>query len=543
MKISNKLALESIVSHMPGHVYWKNAEGTYLGCNDRQARFLGLEKGSDVIGKTDFELPWPMEAAEEFRKNDIVVMQSGASIIAEETIQQNGRTLHLLSEKIPLKDENGNVIGILGISVDITLRVKMETALKIAKEKAEAANQAKSNFIANMSHDIRTPLAGLLGMAQTIQAQTNQDSIRQCADLLIFSGEELLNLLNEILEVTHIESGHTHQKSNDFLLTWLIKHNETLLMPAALHKNLTMRSIIDPHLPDALYGNEKLLNRILLNLVSNAIKFTEKGSVTIKANLVSHHENHIMLELIVEDTGIGIPENKIDGIFEHFTRLSHSYQGIYKGSGLGLFTVKHYLQKIKGHIKVLSEPGKGSQFIVHVPLQKSRRKLKPPAPHMKSSPIELPHDDDKPVAKILMIEDHPLVANAQIAILKKLGCELDYASNGKTALKKITKKLYDFIYLDIGLPDIDGITLAKQIRSMKNSLNTITPILALTAHISQQRKMECYAVGFQEIIIKPLMFTVAQQNITQYVSKPEAKQPINDNAPGDIKETENPRKS
>ena len=182
--ISN-LALDNILANLPGHVYWKDQSGTYLGCNDTQAQNLGFKSGSEIIGKTDFELPWPEASATMFRENDLAVMESGETLLTEEPSKMGGIDAIVLSHKIPLRNATGNIIGILGLSIDITKQKDAETQLTGAKEKAEAANRAKSAFIANMSHDIRTPITGMLGLAHSLKKTSETDSNKEDAAMLI----------------------------------------------------------------------------------------------------------------------------------------------------------------------------------------------------------------------------------------------------------------------------------------------------------------------------------------------------------------------
>ena len=234
----SEIILESILYYMPSHVYWKDRDGIYLGCNKRQAQTLGFEDSSGLIGKTDFDLPWPKESAEEFRKNDLHVMESGKPYSAEESFHFNGKETMVHSEKIPIREKDGSIVGVLGISTDIT-------ELSEAKKRAEAANQAKSEFIANMSHDLRTPMTGVMGMLEEIGQLANDitnapedavsiaGSMKEYVDIGKGSTDQLLNLFNEILETIKLDSGKREKIESHFNLVDDINSVANLLRSTA----------------------------------------------------------------------------------------------------------------------------------------------------------------------------------------------------------------------------------------------------------------------------------------------------------------------
>jgi len=382
--------LENIISLMPGHVYWKNRDSVYLGCNNQMAKTIGLKTRHNLVGKTDYDLPWNKKA-HLLIENDQNVMNTGVPQEFEERgTRSDGTLLVGQTNKTPLKNQKGDIIGVLGISLDITNLKKTEEKLKRAKVKAEAASHVKSEFIANMSHDIRTPITGMLGLTQALidQAEMTQSKIknispsnstqktlhfliREMSDitqyygkLLIISTDELLQLCNEVLEIIRLDSGKMDEKTGAFHLHDLVQHNVDLLRPVSAHKQLELTLRIDKNLPTYLLGFRIYLDRIILNLLSNALKFTEKGYVHISIGLAEKYKKPvpaggtINIQIIVEDTGIGIPKNKHKEIFAHFSRLNSSYQSTYKGSGLGLYSVKRYLEAMKGEVKIESEEKK-----------------------------------------------------------------------------------------------------------------------------------------------------------------------------------------
>ncbi|MBA2651053.1 MAG: PAS domain-containing sensor histidine kinase [Tatlockia sp.] len=385
-----EITLAGILENLPGHVYWKNQHSIYQGCNLAQAISAGFSTPAEMVGKTDNEMPWCHEAPI-LRESDLTVMNNKTSITREEASQLAGseHVSTFLSKKSPLFNAKGEVIGVLGISFDITERKEMEKELHQAKIAAEAANHAKSEFIANMSHDLRTPLTGIIGMTQEMfntaddirplieqatgdekaASQNNYftllkhivETVQEDSQLLIGATDELLELCNEILETMRLESGHKPIDAESFNLQDLIKRNISLLQPTAAHKKLSLSYEIDKLIPTYFCGLRNYLDRTLLNLLSNALKFTETGFVKLKVKLVDDsHSTYqtgesLIVEITVEDSGMGIPKDKFETIFEHFSRLTPSYQGMYKGAGLGLYTVKRYIEAMNATIEVDSE--------------------------------------------------------------------------------------------------------------------------------------------------------------------------------------------
>jgi two-component system aerobic respiration control sensor histidine kinase ArcB len=356
------LSLEHIVSNMPNHVYWKNAEGVYLGCNNRQAQTIGFRSGDEVIGKTDFDLPWGREAALVCRENDIRIMEAGASEEIVESAIINGKEQFFLSQKTCLKDSQGKVVGILGISVDITKQKETEKKLVEAKEIAEAANKLKSEFVQNMEHDIRTPFVGILGMTGILNDRETDPDKKEIIKAISACTQELLEYSCGILDFSQIEGGALPVISKKFNLIKLINSIEAIETPAAKMKKLDFTIECDDAMPKSLIGDEYRLKRILLNLLSNAIKFTEKGFVRLSIKWLKKDGRNVALRFIVEDSGIGIEQQKLNIIYERFSRLTPSNKGLYRGQGLGLRIVKQFVEDMDGDIEIRSVLAEGSCF-------------------------------------------------------------------------------------------------------------------------------------------------------------------------------------
>ena len=515
-KISQEIALDYIVAFMPGHVYWKDLEGIYLGCNDRQARSLGLVSSAEIIGKTDFELPWPAGSAEIFRKNDLQVIETGMSVVAEEKALIDGEKSILLTEKIPLQDKQGRVIGVLGISVDITDRKKLEAELQIAKEAAEAANHAKSEFLANMSHDIRTPLTGIIGASQLLFDYLRTEESIHILNIIIASSERLLHLLN------HILAGISAENINEGLINLEIvdlddklKSIYELELPQALVKDLNLKLLIDPKIPKYLKCDILKLERILINLIGNSLKFTEKqGHIEIGAKVIDSNNHMVEIEFSVTDTGIGIPSQQSAQIYDHFARINPADEGKYSGNGIGLFIVKKYIDLLGGTIHFSSKEGEGTSFVFNLKFEivttldnqydiNKTEKLSLAKLHALSKDND---EGDKKIVHptILLIEDEPLIRVVIQKLFEGCGATVYAVEDGEKGLIEAKKRKYDLIVTDIGLPDMSGDEFTAAFRQWEKKSTHSTTIAGLTAHADEPLKESCLFAGMDYIFIKPI---------------------------------------
>lgn len=533
----------NILSKLPTNVYWKDKNCVYMGCNDRLAKIMGLSSREAIRGMTDFDFDWGVEgAAESFVEFDKKIMRTKQSLTTEDVFKEaNGNLVTVLTNKTPLEDEQGNVVGLLAISVDITDKKKTELDLIKAKEQAELANRVKSEFITNMSHDIRTPLSGILGMGKILIKETKSETGKEAAINLIKSADILLDLLNQIIDFSRIESGNLPITDVKFNVKEIIENIGLLLAPSAKEKNLDLKINYDKKIPKQVIGDRIRIHRILLNLASNAIKFTQEGTVQISAKLAKKRNKDLVLKLTVQDTGMGIPLDRQQVIFSRFGKLAPSYERNYKGYGLGLSIVKQFISDIEGEVYVSSELGKGSLFTCLIPLRESLLQennelkisyeeeiegvtnvkdnfvdLKPD-----SSNIISTQDSKKKFFKILLVEDHPIARFAAKHQLEELNCEVDVAENGENAIKLIKQNRYDLIFMDIGLPDKSGIEVTSEVRDWEKNNNCHTPIVALTAHIDSENEKECLNVGMEQVLTKPLDEKKANEVLEKFIKEKE----------------------
>jgi len=498
-------------------VYWKDKEGLYLGCNSLQAYDLNLNSVDEIMGKTDYDFS-PKENADQFRAVDQKVMLEGKEIEVEEEIYIKGRPIIVLTRKIPLFTQDGAIIGILGISFDISDRKTQELELQDAKNRAEIANSAKTEFLNNMRHDIRTPLSGIVGFSEILKSESGEARIKEYADNLIASSHALLSLLDEVLEAVRVSAGDIPIIKRKFNLHESMEHVIALYRAKSQEKQLKLHLELDTKLPQYVIGDKIRFHRIVLELVGNALNFTDFGFVTINLTLARETERQFIIQLKVIDSGIGIPKERQEEIYIQFKRLTPSYQGTYKGVGLGLYVVKQFIDEMDGEIYVDSEPRKGTVFTCIVPLQKPllkdtldaedqqqiRTDVRYMTPISHETIIPSLTNESVPKTKVLIVEDNMIAQTVAKTLLSSMGCHVDVASSGVDALALYEQTDYDLIFMDIGLGEgMDGYEVTHYIRS-KTSPTRHIPIIALTAHAGDESKQRCIEAGMDAVLTKPL---------------------------------------
>jgi PAS domain S-box-containing protein len=390
-------ALRTVISMTPGNVYWKDPEGNYLGCNKNVADVLQLATPEEIIGRSDADVIGP-ELAEEARKIDAEVLETKQEKCLEEYgFDSNGVPATYLTRKTPLIDRHGKVQGVLGISFDITDRKYIEEKLKIAKQKAEAANQAKSHFLAMISHELRTPLTSILGFASLLeQASLTIDKKLEFTKHIIDSGSYLLSLINSLLDYNKLETNKFELVQLPLNLKELAANVVSMLNVTASVKSLPLRFEYSDQVPELVLGNNRVLRQILINLIGNAIKFTDKGHVTTRVTCLKETATSAMLEISVEDTGAGISPEEQRHIFKRFTQLGNVYtrNSSLTGTGLGLAIVKKLVKLLGGKIRVQSTLNKGSTFYFTCTFPKITQHDAPWLPYAAN-------------VKILVVQDNP----------------------------------------------------------------------------------------------------------------------------------------
>jgi two-component system, OmpR family, aerobic respiration control sensor histidine kinase ArcB len=534
-------ASQAIIAAMPNNVFWWSKNGKALGCNYNTLKFLGLNSVDEFIGMTyerAAELAgWTGGQAKSFEKDDLQVINTGTPILNKEEppiSDIHGKLFYYVTSRVPLFDKQNNIIGTLGISTDITERKQVEQ-IKLAKEKAEIANKAKTEFLENMRHDIRTPLSGIVGCAQLIQIQAdNPKKVAEYVDDLVQSSNALLEFLNKILESIQVASGEIPLLKRRFNLYQALEQIVQLNKPQANVKHLNLQLDYDKTIPAYLLGDPVRVQRILLELLTNALKFTDKGEIKVVARLMKSktQSGRLIVKLSVCDTGIGIPLDQQNEVYTRFKRLTPSYQGIYPGTGLGLSVVKQFMADLDGEIQLDSKPNQGSTFTCLIPFQESfstenGNEVEEVLPFAMDICLA-----DKKVAKVsttqeavittgshvLLVEDNLIAAKLAQNVLSNMNCRIDRVENGKAALLCVKKNHYDLILMDVGLPDVGGCELTQRIRLKQGHHNRSVPIVGLTAHIEIEKKQHCLANGMNAVYTKPLTPEKATEILNVFIS-------------------------
>ena len=362
-KESKEVAFDALFNLLNINFVWINPNGEILGCNKNMLSCLNMNSPNDFIGK--HPLDFSSKAAWE---NTQKVLETGNAITFEEVhTNENGDSVHFLSLKSPIKSNEGKIIGAVILAIDITDRKLLERELKESLEAAKLSDAVKTQFLRNMRHDLRTPLSGILSITQFLESSEEDATKKQYLGDINKSSESLLNHLNEILEYVKVESGELPILDKKFNIYRLLQDVYRMMKTAANSKTLDFQLIVDISLPHNVIGDAIRTERILINLISNAIKFTEKGHVKVSVNWHPKSDERGVIQFVIEDSGIGIPDDKQNIVFERFNRLNASYSGIYSGNGLGLKMVKQFLEEIGGQHELKSELGKGTEFKVFIP--------------------------------------------------------------------------------------------------------------------------------------------------------------------------------
>lgn len=644
-KLTTEIYLESILANLPDHVFWEDQNGIFLGCNDQQAKSFGYKKGTDVIGKSIDELGanigWSQKTIKRIKENDMQVMQGAQTITLEEYVNwADKKSRVFLSRKAPLHDKQGNCIGMLGMAFDITERKEMEEKLREAKIKAETANVAKSHFVANISHDLRTPLHTILGTAELMQVHEHFPEQDELIEAILQAGQELLKLVEKVLNFSEAAASGT--STDRFDLRHAVEAMVANYTKRAEEKQIDLIISYSDFVPHYVISDLHSIQRIIGNLLENAIKFTEKGYIMVAVESSSIKNDVASLQISVEDSGIGISKTDLAHIFDRFYRLAPSYVGHCKGMGLGLSIVKQLTDQLNGTLSVNSQAGKGTTFSCTLPFKlteslideetlrrqfhqthilivddllqrresllkqlpgqnvaarsskdalryfKTKESEKTPCnliiideditTHSPENLAQLFRDESslpqsplmvlcrkdgnhsptqeqkklfseilkKPLApselathivpawqrwlaayrrkthkplkqkiNVLLVEDDPLIQKFTYRLLIDCGCHVDVASDGKTALKK-AKNDYDLVLMDIGLPDIDGLTATREFREKVKDRKKKPIIVALTAHVSNEDKERCLAAGLDAFLTKPATYYDFQQLLKKF---------------------------
>ncbi len=510
--VQNQARLQSILDNATSLMYVKDLEGRYLLVNKQFKEVLNVTDNI-VIGKTDFDFTERRQALR-FKYTDDEVIRTCKPVQLEEIIDTPDGKHNILIIKFPLMNEQNEVYGISGIATDISERVKYEEQLIEAKRIAEDAKKLQEQFLANMSHEIRTPMNGIQGMTDLLLETKLTDEQRDFTTTIKRSSDNLLVIINDILDFSKIQAGKLTIEKIDFKLHEVTDNLTAIFRNRVQDKGLVLKFIIDEKIPSTLNGDPFRLNQILVNLIGNAIKFTHEGSINVGITTQHKTNEKVILNFSISDTGIGIPTDKINAIFESFTQASVETTRKYGGTGLGLAITKQLLEMQGGSISVESKINVGTIFTFSIPYGYNEQSSAPSnfeGNDVKNQKILL---KDK---KFLVVEDNEVNQKVIRHVLKKAGGMVEIANNGLEAIEFLKKSSsYDLIIMDLQMPEMDGYTATKFIRS---EMKLKIPIIAMTASAMKGEKLKCLEIGMNEYLSKPFDAAFLYKRISELISE------------------------
>lgn len=492
-----QVLLRTLIDNLPESIYFKDAQSRFLLANQFVARVMGAKSPEDLIGKSDFDF-YLADEAEKYYLDEQALLRSGESLInEEETVvdQVTGEQRWFLTTKVPVRDEQGVVNGVVGMGQDITERKQTERALHQALEAAQAAAQAKSEFLANMSHEIRTPMNGVIGMTSLLSDTNLTPEQREFVDIIRTSGDQLLTIINDVLDFSKIEAGRMELEEQAFDLRHCVETALDLVAQGAANKHLELAYVIEDGVPGALVGDVTRLRQVLVNLLANAVKFTQEGNVLLRVSPQPEVSgSRRTIRFAVKDTGIGISAADQAQLFDSFSQVDASTTRKYGGTGLGLAISQKLVHLMGGSIGVESEPGVGSTFFFTIQAA------------VAPSPVQVfqrPHHPLLADRRVLIVDDNSVNREILVRHATKWQMHPDAVASGPEALKRFAETPdYDLVLIDLQMPEMDGLELSERLCQQA----TDPPLMILLtsmyhAQIPPHAEQKC---GIQKVLYKPI---------------------------------------
>jgi PAS domain S-box-containing protein len=504
-----------------------SAKGKIMDMNDALANITGITR--ENLTGTDFldYFTEPQKARAVYQE----VFAMGSVADSPLTLRhQNGTLIDVLFNGSIYKDAKGNVLGVVIVARDVTEQKRVATALQEAivsaelatniaeeaklkaegaKKIAEDAVKAKQQFLSNMSHEIRTPMNAIIGFTKVVLKTELSLQQKEYLTAIKTSGDALIVLINDILDLAKVDAGKMTFEQTPFRMASSIAAMLHLFELKIQEKNLKLIKQYDEKIPQVLLGDPVRLHQIILNLVSNAVKFTKAGTITVGVTLVEDEEEAVLIEFVVKDTGIGIGADRMNKIFENFQQATSETSRVFGGTGLGLAIVKQLVEAQGGSIRVESEIEKGSEFCFSLRFKKTSESVEA------EQTITAPGTIMKNV-KVLVVEDVPLNQLLMRTLIDDFGFECDIAANGKIAIEKLQAKDYDIVLMDLQMPEMNGFEATEYIRK---TLRLTIPIIALTADVTTADLARCKSVGMDDYISKPVDERLLQSKILLFLAR------------------------
>ena len=488
LKQSEQRLRQILESVQTGILLADRESGAIEYANRIAQRLLGLEQAA-LMGLPYEQFLPPLDVD----TTETALRISGVGAFDSVLLTQQGERIPVLRTQAVLQQGQRKLR--LESFVDITDRIHAERELLRAKEAAESANAAKSMFLANMSHEIRTPMNGVLGVSRLLLGTRLDPRQGEFARTIQTSAKALLKVIDDVLDYSRVESGHIQLEQRPFILRDTINDVLRVLGPTARDKGLTFESQFDSRLPDVLEGDPERLKQVLINLVGNAIKFTNSGAVVVIVMRDPGTGPSVWVRFEVRDTGIGIPDVHRERLFESFHQVNASYSRSYSGMGLGLSISRRLVELMGGSIDFESEPDHGSTFWIVCPFREG---------------AEISRDDARagslrlPSLKLLLAEDDPTNQLVARETLRALGSEVRVVADGAAAIDAVAHQPFDAVLMDVQMPGMDGLEATRRIRELDVGWARSIPIVALTAHAMQEHQQQCFDAGMDGFTAKPI---------------------------------------